>query len=132
MSEWKSEQYRAALSEDGLLSVYNGKHTLRKTMSDGAGGIRVEITDADHCRPEDRKMLEWMDRQPVFSACWGGGTDWWVDLDAGMARWNGCKQRRQLREALLNCGFGPKEVSEILRQAKKRCDKPWNSCPRRY
>jgi hypothetical protein len=117
-NEWKSENYRLVMDERGLLKVFNGKHTLRKTMSDGAGGIRVEISDVDTCMPEDRKLLAAMDRMPVFSACWGGEQDW-------------CKPRRQLREALLNCGFDSATATTILREARKRCGgKPWDYCPR--
>jgi len=130
--EFLSKEYRAVVSDDGLLTVRNGPPALKKTKFLPDGGVDVQIITQENAVEEsDKKFLAAKASAPVFLACWAGGRDWNVDIDCGMSRFNGVKDISQLIGALKNCGFSKAaQIDSMLKLCKKAPKRTY--CPHQY
>lgn len=119
--EATSEKAKAVVDDHGLLKVYNVQPgVLREIKSTPEGGIEVTV----HTRS---KLLNILNRMPAFAACWGG-KEWHVDIECGLARFNGIKPERALKTGLYNAGFSKAQIDDLLKECKS---KPlWDFCPR--
>lgn len=127
--EFRSEKYIATVSDDGLITVRNGPKVLRETKFLPDGSVDVTLKTAENSTGADRKLLQAMDRMPVFTACWAGDRQWNVDIDCGFQRFNGVKPHGQLVKALKNCDFDQEQIKEIVALGKT---KKWDYCPRQW
>ena len=126
--KFRSEKYMAVVSDDGLITVRNGPKVLRETKFTADGGVDVTLKTVENSTGADRKLLEALERMPVFMACRAGDRQWNVDIDCGFQRFNGVKPQGQLVKALKNCGFEQGQIKEILAICKKA--EKWDCCPR--
>jgi hypothetical protein len=130
MKEFKSDQYKAVVQDDGLLTVTNGPRTLRETtFKDGVISVDL-ITQETAPDASYQRLLSRMNQMPVFSACWAGNRRWNVDIDCGMSRFNGVKPHGQLVKALKNCMFDQEQIDEIITLCKST--PKWDYCPRQW
>ena len=128
--EFRSEKYVATVSDDGLITVRNGPKVLRETRFTPDGSVDVTLKTAENSTGADLKLLQAMDRMPVFQATWAGNRQWNVDIDCGFQRFNGVKPHGQLVKALENCDFDDEQIKEIVTLGKKA--KKQDYCPRQW
>jgi len=120
MKEYLSETHKAVVSNDGVLKVWQlAPKELRITRSTPDGGLDFTIVNSENADPSDKRMLEAMNRAPLFAAGYAGNSEWNLDLDCGFQRWRGVKTSKQLSEALSNCGFDPETKKQITSACRK-------------
>jgi hypothetical protein len=78
----------------------------------------VKTTKINPPDPATQRLLAHANRVPLFS-CNFAGDGWFnLDLDCGMARWNGQKSEKDVRTALRRCGFSLKEARAVIVASK--------------
>lgn len=126
--EWRTDRFRLVESDGTLRCFSLSPRELRVTRFAPDGGVDVTLLNSQVAKdPADKKLLDWMDRTPVFAAAYRGDKEWEVDLDAGFQRWRGYKSERDVVKALRNCGLTTAEVKEIKMECHKFSDA---YCPR--
>jgi hypothetical protein len=129
--EFLSEKYRALVSEEGLLTVYNGPPVIRKTMYGPDGSVTLDwVTPETAQSGSEKRLLTYMSHAPVFQATWAGNRRWNVDLNCGAQRWNGTKTSGEVTKALANCMFDREQIKEIVLSCRKAGKQDY--APRHY
>jgi hypothetical protein len=120
MSEYLSETHRAVVGDNGLLTVWpRAPRELRVTSSTPDGGLDTTFVNSENADPSHKKLLEGLNRAPLFAAGYAGSSEWNLDIDCGFQRWRGTKTSKQFSDALSKCGFDAATKKQITTTCRK-------------
>ena len=100
--EFTSEKYRAEIQATILkLWLLEGKPITPTTAS-------------------EKRLLAYSTYTPQMAATYRGDGQFEIDAYAGACRWHGTSVAKEVRRHLRKCGFGPKEISSLLKELKTK------------
>jgi len=128
MIKKKSAEYTATVI-DGVLTVERNYEVELQVTKVGLEGTTVKTVGREEADSSEKRLLAGLNRMPLFCATYQGDGEWSCDISAGFQRCRAYQTGKAVGNALRKCGFGNKDIAQILRAARQVVGE-W--CPRQW
>jgi hypothetical protein len=124
MPEFASDTHKAVVGPDGIMEVYplDGRH-IKESVIESDGSVKIVEHTSDTTQGSLGRLLSTLDGVPLLKTAYAGNSTFHVDMDCGVTRWIGTKQRANVVAGLRYCGFSREEAQEILDLCAKHTHK---------